>query len=427
MPYRHDLVQISEPKIDQNGYLIADAFPTRAGVFKYVKPDGSITSELRHEDDVFKPESLNSLKHRPVVDQHPSVGALDAGNTSRLAVGHVGESVERSGEHVKANVIVTDERLIAKMMGKGDRPAQRELSCGYSCDVEETSGTYKGQTYDRRQTNIVYNHLASVQNGRAGPTAQIHLDAEDAVSDIFELRTPEPAKPATPHGDPPMTIKRKLQAVTMGKQDTETAYRADAMDIAFDEKAEPVVTQLTDQLDKANAHMELMQEKLDAVHGAKSKAEGERDQLEDDKKKKQKDHAEIDKMADVRADLKGVAAHLGVKDYADKSNVEIMGLVVAHRNPDLKLDDLSEGNIEGRFGAICDGIKQEHKGLESLAALKSATGPATREDVDPSKTQPSPRVGMIEDVQDMHGKTEAEVKKDWADKKKARLAAANAA
>lgn len=186
MPYRHDLVEIQSPTMDQNGYLVADAFPTRAGVFKYVKADGSISLELRHPDDVFAPASLNSLKHRPIVDEHPDGGPMNSVNTRGLGVGHVGEQVSRSGNHVKANVVITDVKMIAKMQGKGGQ-AKRELSCGYTADVVDETGIWEGQPYNARQTNIVYNHLASVWKGRAGSSAQIHLDGEDAVSDSFNI------------------------------------------------------------------------------------------------------------------------------------------------------------------------------------------------------------------------------------------------
>ena len=219
-----------------------------------------------------------------------------------------------------------------------------------------------------------------------------------------------------------MIIKRILQALTLGKQDTGTEYRQDKMELSFEEKADPVVQQLTDAIDAAHDHIKLMQGKLDSSDGAKKKAEGERDQMEEDAKKKTHDHAELDKMADVRADLKAVAAHIGCKDFSDKSNEQITAMVVAQHNPDLDVSKLDASNIAGRFGMICDGIKAENKGLGSLAALKAATGPITKTDVGNPNT-PTPRQEYVEDVADMHGKTEAEVKADWATKEKARQAA----
>ena len=40
---------------------------------------------------------------------------------------------------------------------------------------------YNGEPFDFRQTNIRYNHLAIVDEARAGPEARIVLDGEDAV------------------------------------------------------------------------------------------------------------------------------------------------------------------------------------------------------------------------------------------------------
>ncbi|MCK5641295.1 MAG: DUF2213 domain-containing protein [Gammaproteobacteria bacterium] len=253
MVSRHDLVEIRSPKIDQNGYLVADAFPTKTGVFKYVKPDGSITRELRHPDDVFRPDSMESLKNRPIVDEHPDGGPMTAENTQRLSVGHVGEQIGKQDDHVKANLVVTDAAMIAKMQGKNGQK-KNQLSCGYTADVIEESGTFKGQKYDHRQTNIVYNHLASVWKGRAGPTAAIHLDAEDAVSDAFDLsiREPEVIKddPKSIKDEEAMTIKLKREAVSHGD------YRQDAFEIKYDKESEDAVTALTSKLDAANRHIE---------------------------------------------------------------------------------------------------------------------------------------------------------------------------
>lgn len=406
MPYRHDLVEVSAPTIDQNGYLVADAYPTKTGVFAYRRPDGSIRRELRHEDDVFDSASLQSLANRPIVDEHPDT-PMHSGNTRFLARGHVGETIERVGEHVKATLVVTDKELIGKMQGKG----KRQLSCGYSADVVDGEGVHNGQPYDCRQTNIRYNHLAAVWKGRAGPTAQIHLDADDAV--IEDLHAPDSdidnkQDHDNPAGDSTMTIKRKLVAVTHGD------FRQDSIELTYDEDSATVVDQLVTRLDESNAAVALIQDKYDASEKGKKKAEGERDQLADDAKKKDGDHAKLDAMADERAELKGVAAHMGVKNYSDMSNAEIKRAVVAVKNPKLKLDDLSDENVDGRFGMICDGIREENKNLESLAALKAMTAPRSDGDIDPENSEQTPRQKMHADMADMQGKTEAEVKAAWA-------------
>lgn len=447
MAFRHDLVEISPSKIDQNGYLVADAFPTRPGVFKYVKPDGTTTRELRHPDQVFDSASLNSLKHRPIIDEHPDGGPADSHNTKSLSVGHVGEQVVQADSHVKANLIITDARMIEKMMGSSGKPRKLELSCGYSADVVEDSGTYRGEKYDHRQTNIVYNHLASVWKGRAGPTARIHLDSEDAVVEGLSVDSDYPNNPggkeeelsaligklvkegktqdqaiAIAHEklgisrkkdmEDIMTIKRRLEAVSHGD------FRQDAIEISYDKETESTVDALVNRLDQSNAQIKILQDKYEGSEGARKKAEGERDQTKTDLEKAKKDDGidpvKLDEMAAERADVLGVAGHKGVKDIVGKSNAQLKAAVVQIDNPKLKMDGLDPMIIEGRYGAICDGIVAENKGLQSLAQLRKTTTADPKNDVDPNKLDPSPRQKLMKDQASMHGKTEAQVKEDWA-------------
>ncbi len=448
MASRHDLVEVSEPRIDQNGYLVVDAFPTRTGVFKYVKPDGTITRELRHHDDVFKPESLETLKHRPIIDEHPDGGPADSRNTKSLSVGHVGEQVSQADSHVKANLIVTDARMIEKITGGGGaKPRKLELSCGYSADVVEDSGIYRGEKFDHRQTNIVYNHLACVRKGRAGPTARIHLDSEDAVIEGLSVDSDHPNNPGgkekelsamikklMDEGKPQdqaiaiaheklgisrkkdtediMTIKRKLEAVSHGD------FRQDAIEITYDKETESTVDALVNRLDQSNAHIKVLQDKYEGEEGARKKAEGERDQTKDELAKAKKDDGidpvKLDEMAAERADVLGVAGHKGIKDIVGKSNDQLKAAVVQIDNPKLKMDAMDAMIIEGRYGAICDGIMKETKGLQSLAQLRKTTTADPKNDADPDKVTPSPRAKLMQDQASMHGKTEAEVKQDWA-------------
>lgn len=46
---------------------------------------------------------------------------------------------------------------------------QRELSCGYHYDPDMTPGTFNGEAYDGVMRNIRGNHVALVEEGRAGP------------------------------------------------------------------------------------------------------------------------------------------------------------------------------------------------------------------------------------------------------------------
>jgi len=395
--YRHDLVEIKSPKIDQNGYLVADAFPTKTGVFKYVKPDGTITHELRHEDDVFKPESLNSLKNRPIVDEHS--GLLNSNNTRGQDRGHVGESIERLDNHVKANLIVTDSALIEKMQG-----GKRELSCGYTADVIPQVGvTPNGQKFDHRQTNIIYNHLAVVHQGRAGPTAQIHLDSQDAAS--FEF-SPEPQKQdnQNPDGAKTMTIKQTLNAVTHGD------FRQDEMTVEYSEDSSAVVDSVISRLNQSNAQIKVLQDAGHTLKKEKEKVEGERDQAKKDLENKKDDHAQLDQLADERADIKGVANYLKVEKFDGKSNTEIKAMIVSKHNPDLKLDGLSEGNIEGRYDMIVETIKSDLKSKNQNMELGRITSPNVAKNDAATEPVQDFRQDGINKGKLSHGLTEAQAK-----------------
>jgi hypothetical protein len=75
--------------------------------------------------------------------------------------------------------MITDSDAIAAL-----EAGRSELSCGYTADVVIEPGTWQGQRYDAKQTNIRGNHVALVDAGRAGPTCSIRMDAADAAQEI---------------------------------------------------------------------------------------------------------------------------------------------------------------------------------------------------------------------------------------------------
>lgn len=171
-----------ETELTPEGYIKARAIVTRCGVFLYKNADGTIRKELRHPDDVMIPESLESIKMIPVVNGHPSERLVNADNAKRLAVGYTGELVEEQMPYIIANLLVTDKNAVDDIKGK----KKNELSLGYTVDLIPDSGTYHGEPYEYRQTNIRYNHLALVDQARAGPEARIALDGDDAEEILKE-------------------------------------------------------------------------------------------------------------------------------------------------------------------------------------------------------------------------------------------------
>ncbi len=363
MPLRFDKHTINKPEIDNSGYLHADASVTRAGVFKYHHPDGSVTRELRHPDDVFKADSMATLKNRPVTDGHPYPGKLDAKNTKQFSVGSLVKSPIKNDIYLDTRLMITDQAAIDKIM-REDSPV-REISCGYECKMIKESGTYQGERYDERQTNIVYNHVAIVDKGRAGSSARLVLDAADAAVEGVDIELK--ADKSTKQENQGMKVKIKRDAIKT------STFKTDALSVEVDsESGEKAVGIVLDQRDLAVAHIKTIETKLDESTTKADQLQGEIDQL---KKDAVIPPEKLATMVAERADVLGVAAHVGITEKLDGVTTDdIKKKIVMHKNAELKADDLSNtGYVQGRYDSIIAGIKADNDGLTSLAALQAAT------------------------------------------------------
>lgn len=153
------------------GFLKGVAPVTNIGVFSYNTPEG-VVRELRLPEDVFDGDSLRTLALCPVTLSHPQDG-VSPETAGELMVGAVGEVWNDPYKVFAQMAIFRQDALDSIQAGV------RGLSCGYTCDLEDTQGNWNGVDYDRIQRNIRYNHVALVSVPRAGDTAHIHLDGMD--------------------------------------------------------------------------------------------------------------------------------------------------------------------------------------------------------------------------------------------------------
>ena len=143
---------------------------TRVGIFEYHNPDGTIRRELRLPEEVFAAESLASYKGKPVILTHEA-GMIDSDNVQQEQIGTILSEGMQDGDNVRAQIIIHDAHKLDYGL--------RELSLGYSLDLEELPGEWQGQPYDAIQRNIRVNHLALVEKARAGDSARLNIDGED--------------------------------------------------------------------------------------------------------------------------------------------------------------------------------------------------------------------------------------------------------
>ena len=162
------------------GFLVCHNVPiARTGVQLYTAaevpldagPDGLIRIE-RESDQVFRDDTLKSFEGKPVTVNHPE-SFVTPENWRNLTIGFV-QNVRRGDgiddDLVLADLVITDADGIEYV--NRDLP---EVSAGYEAEYEQLA---PGRG---RQLNIVGNHVALVERGRAGPRCSIQ-DGAHAMS-----------------------------------------------------------------------------------------------------------------------------------------------------------------------------------------------------------------------------------------------------
>lgn len=164
-PYRTD-----------DGMLLASATFARDGVLEYRRADGTIRRELRLPETNQDPETLHSFGLAPVGIEHPA-GLVTKDNAANYRKGISLQNVRYTGSgkggFVRGEVALFDSEAIA--LAESGQKVQ--LSAGYTCDVDDTPGMWRGQRYDAVQRNVRVNHIALTTRGRAGPDVCLHLDS----------------------------------------------------------------------------------------------------------------------------------------------------------------------------------------------------------------------------------------------------------
>ncbi len=313
--------QYSDFRRTPQGFLRVNARLTKTGIFTYDQ-----RREYRSDDEVFRTDSLESLKGAPVTDLHPSERGADAVLTSANAKTHmVGltESIERDGSYLKGSLIIFHEETI-KAIESGER---KEISLGYQCQLDPTPGIYNGEAYDAVQTNIIINHVALGPKGwgRAGPDCSIHTDSKNLS-----------------------LSKEKLMIETIRLDGIDVALTADSITALITEKKR--------QLQEVSG-------RLDAVGQELEKERQARVALEDPKLIEAKLQARLKLVERCRTILGNDI------DLEGKSDEELKLAGLKHVYPDLDVADKEPAYLDGMFEALV-GFKTSRN--DSLANTRQA-------------------------------------------------------
>lgn len=252
------------------GYLICKNVPLgRVGTMQYLGselpqefklPAHDMVTVSRSEDNLFSKETIASFEGKPVTNDHPT-NNLTVDNAAVVGRGHA-QNVHADGKYLVGDLYITDPGLINQVEN-----GKREVSCGYDAGWRmNDDGTVE-------QIDIVGNHVAIVNSGRAGHSVAIKDSAPVADKK---------------NGGNKMTITKKMLTALGFKHfaaDAEPEEIAKAMDAMGEEPKEtkvideeptpavpaklaedPVVAELNAKIDKLATIIQSLVESDKKVH-----------------------------------------------------------------------------------------------------------------------------------------------------------------
>lgn len=347
---RFDTLKLDGVRRTEAGFLRFDVYAGRTGIQKYRRVDGSVIREYRPAEEVFRGETLDSLRGAPLTDDHPKEFVTPQ-NARDLMRGFTGDTIERVKsdkepgiEFQKTSVTVTDQDTIDKI-----ERGKVEVSLGYRVQLDETPGEFNGERYDFRQTDILVNHLALVDKARGGEEVRLRLDGDAIlVDEDGSYENPKEDKMKVKIGDREFDVEDGLGKAIKGMQD-EMSKLKKKMESKGDNEADKA------ELDKLQAKVDHLEEEL--VKAKESAKTVNLDAL--------KERRKLEKVAEKCLDEETF------KKIDEMSETDIRKAVIEAECPNVKLDGKSEVYIEARFDQIAETLDTSQKEHEEAGETVS--------------------------------------------------------
>lgn len=353
----------------QEGFLRGRAIVTSIGVFTYKRKDGTIQRELRLPENVFSPETLNSMKLKPVTLNHPTE-LVTQDNADKLQVGSLGDNPswtkewhDRNWEEVTDGINCAIDMIITKKDAiDAVLNGKQALSMGYTCDLEmaEPGATWCGVEYDFIQRNIRYNHCAIVDSARAGDNAKIELrvDSEDAVLEDMVTKL-----------DGGTSMLKKINLDGIDYEAEESVIKALNSEKARADKAENDACETKKTMDKKVADMEKkvteLEKRISEVEAERDTAKDKADGLEkelDEAKKANLDSSRLDEAVKAKMELLHNAEKAGVEVKEDMSDMDIKKAVILSKFKNANFDGKDEVYVQARYDATVEILCEKNDG-----------------------------------------------------------------
>ncbi|MGE7621702.1 DUF2213 domain-containing protein [Viridibacillus sp. NPDC096237] len=331
---RYDKTLINDYRETPEGYLTVNVPITRPGVFPYRRADGNIQMEAKLPDEIFSDLTIHSARSKPVTDEHPSE-PVNIDNYQSYAKGMSHNDSHVSDLKLYVSLTITDKALIQKI-----RDGKREISIGFMADVVAEQGTYNGQQYEFAQRNLEINHIAIVDQGRAGPEVAIRSD-----SDAWQIEDDE------------------------GGTSNMAKYTIDSKEYEVDSAVKSYIEAQNAKLEAEKLkvkEVDTLQGRLDAQDAQLTAKDTEIALL----KEKSISADEMDKKVEERVALIAtVQPYLGDSyDFTGKTERELKEAVILTANPEFKGDSKSDEYVNAFYDATVG------KGFSSTGDQSAYTG-----------------------------------------------------
>lgn len=357
---------------DINGYITIRKNPiSKVGVFPYLGKNidpalepNKIYFVYRPAEELCKPETIESFKHIPIIEDHTMLGTGQTPAERKGVDGVTGGDVIQEGDYLYADLHIYSDTLKRKV----DSAGKKDISIGYRVGQwEKANGLFNGQPYDYIQRDLRGNHVAVVQEGRSGKDVAVldhtivydHMDiAEDGTFEAERAkslaRQLEQMKSRVSFGsenerkDNEKEIKRVEEALARAKS------VSDALEKGSSEKviSENIKTEI-------NAGKDPKQAAAIAYSEAGENNKGAKDMAEEEKKEEKK----MTTMDDVKAFMKDFA-----KDR--KAFDKLMDEMTPKEKLEAKAEDADTEEKPGDQKLAKDEDDKEKK--EEKAAMDSA-------------------------------------------------------
>lgn len=356
------------------GFLVCIGVPiARTGEMVYGEGETPLEADEdgrvlinREADEVFRPETIASFEGKAITITHP-LDFVSPDNWSRLAKG-VLQNVRR-GEGDQAMDLIADLLITDSIAIELVKNGLREVSCGYEADYIQ-KGSGRGI-----QTKIIGNHLALVDEGRAGSSYAINdhkgkdtmsakmierlkarfgakvideamaepaKDAVDAAADP-EKEKEKPAKDAAAYDELVKMVKdlgAKISAMGEKPKDASSAPSENepAKVVAKDDEPAAAAASLEDRLKSLEAAVAKI---LENMSEDDSEVESE-DADEDDGKAEDDDFAESTMTGDTASRIEILAP--GMKAKGKDAKVQALKTAYATQDGKAVIHQLTGGN-----------------------------------------------------------------------------------